>query len=63
MLQHMVVVYGLQSILASMDVRAIIREIALEDERARISVAISRSVIRARVSTLGKNVADVTVLS
>lgn len=63
MLEHMVVVDCLQCILAGMDVRAIVREITLEDERARISVAISRSMIRARVSALGQNVADVTVLS
>lgn len=63
MLEHMVVVDCLQCILAGMDVRAIVREITLEDERARISVAISRSMIRACVSALGQNVADVTVLS
>ena len=62
MLQHMVVVYSLQCILAGVDVRTVICEVALEDECARISVAIGRSMIRARVPTLSQDVADVAVL-
>ena len=62
MLQHMAVVYGFQSILARVNERAVVTKVALEHECARIAVAISGGVIRACISALGENVANIAIL-
>lgn len=62
MLQHMLIVDRLKSILARVDKRTVIAKLALEDERARVSLVVGRGVVAAGVVAKSAHVANVAVL-
>lgn len=62
MLQHVFEVHRVQRIFAGVNVRAVVFEAALENKRARVSVAVRGRMVGAAVAALGAHVADVAVL-
>jgi hypothetical protein len=60
MLQHMIVV---QRIILGMNERTVVPKIRLEDESSRVPCFGSGRVVATRISTLGLDVLDVTILA